>query len=198
MTTATTNSEAGREVSTEKEKWLRVYRQMVSIRLFEEQVNELYTRALMPGLAHLYSGEEAVAVGICEALGRATAFGLEAASVDGQDVRAVNEIASRLVRRARAGGGPAFLQADTYRYSGHHVGDINREYYRSKQEEQHWKSDRDPIKLHSKWLLDRAYTDAASLERITSEVRSEMESAVKFAIAAPYPSVEEVEKHVYA
>ena len=93
---------------------------------------------------------------------------------------------------------PAFLQADTYRYSGHHVGDINREYYRSKQEEQHWKSDRDPIKLHSKWLLDRAYTDAASLERITSEVRSEMESAVKFAIAAPYPSVEEVEKHVYA
>jgi len=334
VTTAITNPEAGPEVSTEKEKWLRVYRQMVSIRLFEEQVNELYTRALMPGLAHLYSGEEAVAVGICEALrrddyitsthrghghclakgaapdrmfaellgkeagycrgkggsmhiadpatgnlganaivggsvgiatgaafaakrlgtdraavcffgegalgqgslyevmnlaqlwklpviyvcennlyneythytettagtilGRATAFGLEAASVDGQDVRAVNEIASRLVRRARAGEGPAFLQADTYRYSGHHVGDINREYYRSKQEEQHWKSDRDPIKLHSKWLLDRGYTDAASLEGITSEVRSEMETAVKFAIAAPYPDVQEVEKHVYA
>ena len=36
--------------------------------LFEEQVNELYTRALMPGLAHLYIGEEAIAVGICEAL----------------------------------------------------------------------------------------------------------------------------------
>src|SRR5436309_11083761 len=43
---------------------------MVRIRIFEEQVNELYTRALMPGLAHLYSGEEAVAVGICEALRR--------------------------------------------------------------------------------------------------------------------------------
>src|ERR1700692_833964 len=41
---------------------------MVRIRMFEEQVNELYTRALMPGLAHLYSGEEAIAVGICEAL----------------------------------------------------------------------------------------------------------------------------------
>ena len=40
-----------------------MYRQMFSIRLFEEQVNELYTRALMPGLAHLYIGEEAVAVG---------------------------------------------------------------------------------------------------------------------------------------
>src|SRR5258708_28890544 len=47
---------------------VRLYRQMVRIRLFEEQVNELYTRALMPGLAHLYIGEEAVAVGICEAL----------------------------------------------------------------------------------------------------------------------------------
>ena len=46
------------------------YRQMVAIRQFEAQVNELYTRALMPGLAHLYIGEEAVAVGICEALER--------------------------------------------------------------------------------------------------------------------------------
>ena len=41
---------------------------MLAIRLFEEQVNDLYTRALMPGLAHLYIGEEAVAVGVCEAL----------------------------------------------------------------------------------------------------------------------------------
>jgi pyruvate dehydrogenase E1 component alpha subunit len=45
-----------------------MYRRMVMIRLFEEQVNDLYTRALMPGLAHLYIGEEAIAVGICEAL----------------------------------------------------------------------------------------------------------------------------------
>src|SRR2546429_9409658 len=50
------------------EQWIRIYRRMVMIREFEEQVNELYTRALMPGLAHLYIGEEAVAVGICEAL----------------------------------------------------------------------------------------------------------------------------------
>src|SRR5262245_40131864 len=50
------------------DKLLRMYRQMLAIRLFEERVNDLYTRALMPGLAHLYIGEEAVAVGICEAL----------------------------------------------------------------------------------------------------------------------------------
>src|SRR5271157_3927282 len=59
---------ANATTATDKDRWLRAYRQMVRIRLFEEQVNEVYTRALMPGLAHLYSGEEAVAVGICEAL----------------------------------------------------------------------------------------------------------------------------------
>src|SRR6201989_235543 len=48
--------------------FLRMYRRMVMIRMFEEQVNDLYTRALMPGLAHLYIGEEAIAVGVCEAL----------------------------------------------------------------------------------------------------------------------------------
>jgi len=131
-------------------------------------------------------------------LGRAAAFGIEAASVDGQDVRAVNEVATRLIKRARSGAGPAFLQCDTYRYSGHHVGDINREYYRTKQEEHLWKTDRDPIKVLSKWLLEQGYADAASLDRITTEVRAIMEAAVKFAIAAPYPNVDEVEKHVYA
>src|ERR671927_953996 len=50
------------------ERWIHFYRQMLKIRLFEEQVNQLYLSAKMPGLAHLYIGEEAVAVGVCEAL----------------------------------------------------------------------------------------------------------------------------------
>src|ERR1700732_5221470 len=58
------------ETSTTVDLLHRMYRQMLAIRLFEGQVNDLYTRALMPGLAHLYIGEEAVAVGICEALHR--------------------------------------------------------------------------------------------------------------------------------
>src|ERR1700691_3637529 len=62
------NPKAKTKPSPDAAKWLRMYRQMLAIRLFEEQVNELYTRALMPGLAHLYVGEEAVAVGVCEAL----------------------------------------------------------------------------------------------------------------------------------
>src|SRR5919205_591052 len=52
----------------DREQWLHMYEQMARIRAFEEQVNELYQSAKMPGLAHLYIGEEAVAVGVCEAL----------------------------------------------------------------------------------------------------------------------------------
>src|SRR5438067_10845313 len=47
-----------------------MYRRMTLIRLFEEQANELYRSAKMPGLTHLYIGEEAVAVGVCTALRR--------------------------------------------------------------------------------------------------------------------------------
>src|SRR5947209_17769047 len=66
MTTATQRSEANAALG--KEQLLRMYRRMFSIRQFEEHANDLYLRALMPGLTHLYEGEEAVAVGICEAL----------------------------------------------------------------------------------------------------------------------------------
>src|SRR5215472_5399708 len=53
-----------------RDQALHLYRQMLKIRLFEEQVNQLYLAAKMPGLAHLYIGEEAIAVGVCEALRR--------------------------------------------------------------------------------------------------------------------------------
>src|ERR1700720_374740 len=287
------------------EQWLRMYRKMMMIRLFEEQANELYTRALMPGLTHLYIGEEAVAVGVCEALNnddyitsthrghghcvakgakldrmfaellgkeagyckgkggsmhiadpdtgnlganaivggsagiatgagfsakrlgkgqvavcffgegalgqgvlyevmnmaalwklpviylcennlyteythysettagdilaRGTAFGVKAESVDGQDVRAVYATAQRLVDRARKGDGPAFLVCETYRYTGHHVGDINREYYRSKQEELEWKTKRDPIKNFSQWLIEQKFLDEGKLKQVQEE-----------------------------
>ncbi len=323
-----------KEISEKVDLWLRMYRQMLAIRLFETQVNELYTRALMPGLAHLYIGEEAVAVGVCEALHRtdyitsthrghghclakgaspdrmfaellgkeagyckgkggsmhiadpatgnlganaivcgsagiatgaafsakrlgtgqvavcffgegalgqgvlyevmnlaelfklpviyvcennlyteythytettagdiltrAVAFGLEASSVDGQDVRAVYGIAQRLVERARRGDGPAFLLCNTYRYHGHHVGDINREYYRSKQEEQTWKTQRDPILNLRNWLIEHKLADAGTLDRWHGELEVEMKKSMEFAIASPYPSTDQVEQDVYA
>jgi pyruvate dehydrogenase E1 component alpha subunit len=131
-------------------------------------------------------------------LTRGTAFGVPSEAVDGQDVRAVYEVASRMVERARSGQGPSFLVCNTYRYTGHHVGDINREYYRSKQEEALWKTDRDPLKLFSAVLLEQGISDAAALATIQKEVAEQMKSAVEFAIASPYPDVDKVQQDVYA
>lgn len=129
---------------------------------------------------------------------RASAFGVRAETVDGQDVRAVHAVASGLAERARRGEGPAFLLCNTYRYRGHHVGDINREYYRSKKEEQQWLAESDPIKNFAEWLKAQKHADADALSTIDSELRAEMDKAVKFAVAAPYPSADEVDQDVYA
>ena len=316
------------------EAYLQMYRRMLAIRLFEERVNDLYTRALMPGLAHLYIGEEAVAVGVCEALrkddyitsthrghghclakgaspdlmfaellgkkagyckgkggsmhiadpetgnlganaivggsaalatgaaysskylnqgrvvvcffgegalgqgvlyesmnlaqlwklpvvyvcennlyneythftettageivARPAAFGIQSATVDGQNVRAVYDVGSKLVDRARKGEGPAFVLANTYRFRGHHVGDISRDYYRTKQEEQRWMEERDPIKILGAYLTGDHIVEQTELDRVQDELAAEMDRAMQWAIDAPYPAVEEVGEDVYA
>ena len=315
------------------DQWLNVYRQMLKIRLFEEKTNELYTSAKMPGLAHLYIGEEAIAVGVCEALrqddyitsthrghghclakgakldmmfsellgkvngycrgkggsmhiadqdtgnlgangivggsvgiatgaalsikmrdtnqvavcffgdgalgqglfyesmnmaqlwqlpviyvcennlygeytptskstsgnrlARAEAFGIHNVEIDGQDVRLVYQTAQRLVERARAGEGPAFLLCRTYRFRGHHVGDIDRP-YRSREEENKWQTENDPLQILSDWLITDKMAEESLFSQIEDEVRSDVEAAVTFALNASYPDEMEVDAHVYA
>jgi pyruvate dehydrogenase E1 component alpha subunit len=326
-------AEAG-ALAGKRDHWLHVYKQMLTIRLFEEQVNELYISAKMPGLAHLYSGEEAIAVGVCEALrrddyitsthrghghclakgatvdrmfaellgkapgycrgkggsmhiadqetgnlganaivagsgalatgaalsskmrgsdqvtvcffgdgalgqgvlyesmnmaalwklpiiyvcennlyteythitetaagdlgARPKAFGIHTEVIDGQDAVTVYTTAQHLVERARAGKGPAFLLCNTYRYYGHHVGDIQRAYYRSKEEEQEWRAHRDPIKLLADRLTAEKVADAKVFEQIEQQVQAEIAAGVEFALNAPYPDASEVDQHVYA
>ncbi len=316
------------------EQWLRIYEQMLKIRHFDETVNALYKSSRMPGLAHLYCGEEAVAVGVCEALrpddyitsthrghghclakgaqvarmfaellgkeagycrgkggsmhiadpetgnlganaivgggggiatgaalsikmrksgqvavcffgdgamgqgvlyevmnmaslwklpilyvcennlyteytyyqeamagslkARPEAFGISTQEVDGQDVRQVYMAAMDLVGRARRGEGPAFLICNTYRYYGHHVGDINRGYYRPKEEEELWREKYDPLKLLAGWLESSRGVPAPVLAGIEEHVRGEIDAGVEFAEAAPYPHPSEVNEDVYA
>jgi TPP-dependent pyruvate/acetoin dehydrogenase alpha subunit len=59
-------------------------------------------------------------------------------------------------------------------------------------------SERDPIKSMAAWLIGQSFADKVLLDRIYSEIQSEIEKAVEFALAAPYPSVDEVEQNVYA
>ena len=318
---------------TTLDRWLNTYRQMIKIRLFEEKTNELYTSAKMPGLAHLYIGEEAVAVGVCEALrqddyitsthrghghclakgakldkmfsellgkvdgycrgkggsmhiadqdtgnlgangivggsagiatgaalsikmrasdqvavcffgdgalgqglfyesmnmaqlwnlpviyvcennlygeytptekstsgnrlARAEAFGMDNVEISGQDVRLVYQTVKRLVERARAGEGPAFLLCHTYRFRGHHVGDIDRP-YRSREEEEKWQTENDPLKILSDWLVSDKMVEPDLFSQIEEEVRAEVEVAVTFALDASFPDEMEVDAHVYA
>jgi len=328
------NSRMTKATKKNTEAYLRMYRQMVRIRTFEDNANQLYLSAKMPGLTHLYSGEEAVAVGICEALeptdhitsthrghghciakgaefkrmfcellgkeegycrgkggsmhiadqdngnlganaivggsagiatgaaltakrrgnksvtvcffgdgalgqgllyevmnmaalwklpviyacennqygeythhsetaageltARATAFGIEAFEVDGQNVLEVNKLTQDLVSRMRNGDGPFFVLLDTYRFHGHHVGDIDRSYYRSKEEEQQWREARDPIKILGDWLTKEKIATVGELDAIRDEVKADAEAAVQYALDAPYPPLEEVDQHVYA
>ena len=313
---------------------LEMYRRMSLIRLFEEQANELYRSAKMPGLTHLYIGEEAVAVGVCSALrrddwitsthrghghclakgaeparmfaellgkeagycrgkggsmhiadhengnlganaivggsagiatgaafsakhrgtdqvavcffgegalgqgivyetmnmaslwalpvvyvcennqyseythflettagellARPRAFGIEAREVDGQDVVAVHAQALELVERARAGGGPAFLAANTYRYHGHHVGDVERSYYRAKDEEEMWRTERDPLALLGRGLEDQRLATPDELRRVEEDARAVIEQGLASALDAPFPDAGQVIEDVFA
>src|SRR5205085_10923738 len=133
-----------------------------------------------------------------EILARPRAFGIEAQEVDGQDVRAVFAHTAELVERARGGGGPAFLLCNTYRYHGHHVGDVDRAYYRSKDEEQLWRDERDPIARLGNWLLESGLADDGGLKSIEDELRGEIERGGAFALQAPFPDSSEVTDDVYA
>jgi pyruvate dehydrogenase E1 component alpha subunit len=129
---------------------------------------------------------------------RAEAFGLLTDEVDGQDVLAVQAAARRLIERARRGEGPAFLLCHTYRYLGHHVGDVNREYYRPKDEEAEWRAQRDPLQRLAGWLIGQQLADTSLIESLEAQVSAEVAAAVEYALAAPYPGPDEVRQHVYA
>jgi acetoin:2,6-dichlorophenolindophenol oxidoreductase subunit alpha len=129
---------------------------------------------------------------------RGPAFGVPAETIDGQDVRLVHRTMQRLVERARKGEGPSMLFCNTYRFHGHHVGDVAREYYRTKQEEQTWKTERDPVSLMAKALLAEGVADQAALDKIQSEVETEMLAAAKFGVDAPYPNADKVDQDIYA
>ena len=129
---------------------------------------------------------------------RAGAFGMAHETLDGQNVREVYTVASKCIERARKGDGPAFLECKTYRYHGHHVGDIARAYYRPKAEEEEWVTQRDPITLHGEWLMEHGVADRAALDLVQKELIETMDAAVEFAVGAPYPDPNRVDQDIYA
>ena len=114
---------------------------------------------------------------------RAAAYGLAALVVDGNDVDAVRAAVGGAADRARDGGGPALIEADTYRHGGHSAADPAT--YRSAEEVTQWKQ-RDPLLRHAEQLA-AAGVGAEDIEAITARVAAEIERIAADALAAPPP-----------
>jgi len=318
-----------------KEKLIEFYKMMQTIRLFEDRIVDLYARGAVPGLAHLYIGEEAVATGVCDCLReddyitsthrghghviakgaklnpmmaelfgkktgyckgkggsmhiadmdagilgangiaggglpiatgagwsakwrktdqvtacffgdassnngtfheslnlaslhklpvifvcenntygisvsqakhqpivdiatRATGYDMPGVIVDGNDVIAVHEVASKAVKRARAGEGPTLVECKTYRWRGHHEGDPNQgERYRTKEEIKAWKEKCPIDKLRNKLIKDDAKLKN-KLASIDKKINKEIDEAVDYANSCKFPSINEMYEDIYA
>ena len=123
---------------------------------------------------------------------RALAFDMTALEVDGQDVEAVFRVARDAREHALSGRGPVFVNARTYRLTGHYVGDP--QVYRDKDELRSLWDEQDPLE-HLRRRLSLADED---VQRIDAEVTAEVEEAVEFAQAGTDPAPEDALKWVYA
>jgi len=116
---------------------------------------------------------------------RASAFGLPATTIDGQDVVTVFRTVSEARDRASSGGGPTFIEAVTYRYQGHNTGD--RGNYREPEEIDAWRRLRDPIQRLRGSAQRDGMIDAETYDEIVAEARRIVSDAVEFAEESPWP-----------
>lgn len=126
---------------------------------------------------------------------RADPFDIPGVIIDGQDVEAVHGATSEAVARARAGEGPSLLEMKTYRYRGHSRSDPAK--YRPEGELEAWKA-RDPLILAEAKLAAVGVLDQAGAEAEREHVQAEIDAAAERAASAPYPTLEEAKRYVYA
>ena len=114
--------------------------------------------------------------------------------VDGNDVLAVNEAATRAIARARAGEGPTILELKTYRHGGHSRNDACG--YRPKEEEAEWFA-KDPVVLFRKKILEHGVITEEELQKEEAAIEQEIEDAVEYAKQAPFPANEDALINVF-
>ncbi|MBO4409118.1 MAG: thiamine pyrophosphate-dependent dehydrogenase E1 component subunit alpha [Spirochaetales bacterium] len=119
---------------------------------------------------------------------RAPAYNIPAEIVDGNDVCAVNEAATRAIARARKGEGPTILELKTYRHGGHSRNDACG--YRPKDEEKYWIQDHDPVKMFRERLLNEKVAKEAEIKALEEAAEKEIDEAVEYAQKAPFPALE--------
>lgn len=131
---------------------------------------------------------------VTEIYRKACAYDTPAERVNGQNVLDVYAAVQRAAEHVRAGHGPYFIEAVTYRYRGHSMGDPER--YRSKEEVEEWMR-QDPIERFKRILIEQGVAPER-LEAIHAEVEEEVQDAVRFAIESPDPPAEDLFEDIYA
>lgn len=122
------------------------------------------------------------------------AYGIPGIQVDGMDVLAVYEAAGEAVARARRGEGPTLLECKTYRFHGHNFGDPQQ--YRSREEIAEWMERNDALRRLATYLLDQGILTEAQDAALQQKIAEEIQEAVRFAEASPYPTPDELYKDV--
>ena len=121
---------------------------------------------------------------------RASGFGLPASTIDGQNVLEVRDAVAQAREYALAGNGPTFLNALTYRYYGHNVGEKGQ--YRTLEEIEDWRTNRDPIDQFAARLFSEGHLDQATFDEMKASVDAEIKDAVEFAENSPHPDPADV------
>lgn len=118
----------------------------------------------------------------------AACYAIPGVSVDGQSIVEVYEAAGEAVDRARRGEGPTLIEARTYRYYGHSMGD--REEYRTREEVDDWRNNRDPIAIFRAYMAERQWLTGREDEEIQAAAREAVTAAVEFADGSAYPPLD--------
>ncbi|ARO14287.1 pyruvate dehydrogenase E1 component alpha subunit [Ketogulonicigenium robustum] len=127
---------------------------------------------------------------------RGEAYGITGEEVDGMDVLAVREAADRAVAHCRAGKGPYILEMNTYRYRGHSMSDPAK--YRSRDEVQKMKDERDPIEQVRQILLTGGHATEDDLKKIDADIKAIVNDSAEFAKESPEPALSELWTDIYA
>jgi TPP-dependent pyruvate/acetoin dehydrogenase alpha subunit len=126
---------------------------------------------------------------------RAVAYQMPGVTVDGNDPLAMYHVAKEAIDRARSGGGPTLIEANTFRFFGHVLGD-NDAYMDSG--EKAAAMARDPVPLYRAWLISAGHATDVELSRMEAQIEEEIDAALEFTLASAYPDVAELRRDVFA
>lgn len=147
---------------------------------------------------NLYAAQTpaAATLALPDVASRAAGYGIPGIVVDGNDIFAVHQAASRAVARARAGEGPTLIECKTYRWRAHTERKDQAD-YRTQDEIEAWKR-RDPIARLAERLKAQGQLTDAAWQQMDAEVLAAIEAACRFAEASPFPRPEDALEDMYA